>query len=143
MRIRYILVHFLIRQYIQQTSTDSSFLLNFPQPPRSPHISISPISPHKHLIVRRRLINSVVAALTSALRDKSRGARDLLEGDARVIRAAEPVEAPVAPFFQGLGEAVAGLARRNAAVPLAPPVRRRAVLVCAGVEDAYAATGDL
>lgn len=53
------------------------------------------------------LINSIVVALAAALLDDGLRARDLLEGDARVVRAAEPVESPVAPSLEGLGEPVA------------------------------------
>ncbi|KFY84265.1 hypothetical protein V500_09447 [Pseudogymnoascus sp. VKM F-4518 (FW-2643)] len=80
--------------------------------------------------------NSVVAA-------ERQRTRDALEGDGRVVGVLEPVEAPVAPGFEGRGEGVALAPRGDAAVLGAPPGGGRAVLGGAGVEDAEAAAGHL
>ena len=110
-----------------------------------PSLSLPPlrsVSRHGARPSRRLVDNVVLAGATALGRDGSR-AGDLLESHGRVVGAAEPVEAPVAARLQRLREAVAVGPRMDAAVPVAPAVRGRAVLVGAGVELAYAATGDL
>ena len=82
----------------------------------------------------RRLVDDVVVANAAALGRDRRRAGDLPERDARVVRAAEPVEAPVAAVLERGREAVAVGPAVDAAVPVAPAVARRSVLVGAGIE---------
>lgn len=110
----------------------SSSLLNPPpSPPPPPGLNTHPLRrPSRHSRrPRRRLINRVIPANALALLGDRRRARHLLEAHRRVIRALEPVEAPVAARLELLREAVAGTAGSNTAVPLAPAVGRRAELV--------------
>lgn len=66
---------------------------------------------------------TLVRALAAGLgRDLGR-AGDLLEGDRRVVRASEPVKAPVAPVLELVREAGALGFAADAAVLLAPSVR--------------------
>ncbi len=67
----------------------------------------------------------------------------LLEGDARVVGAAEPVEAPVAAGLERGREVLAVGLGVHAAIPVTPAVGRRAILLCARIVDADAAARDL
>lgn len=120
----------------------TSTLLQF-FPSQTIHSLLVRIHAPAPLIVRGRLVDGVVAALAAALGDDGGGARDLLELDAGVVGAAEPVEAPVAALLERGREPVARLPRADPAVPLPPPVRRRPVLVRARVVDADSAAGNL
>ena len=81
---------------------------------------------------RRGLVDDIVLAHAVALGRDGGRAGHLPEGDGRVVGALEPVEAPVAARLERRREAVALAARSDSAVPLAPAVARRAVLVGAG-----------
>lgn len=80
----------------------------------------------------RRLVDDVAVASAAGLGRDGRRAGDLLEVDVRVVGALEPVEAPVAPGLERLGEVVAVGARTDAAVAVAPAVGRSSVLAGAG-----------
>ena len=83
---------------------------------------------------RRGLVDDIAGADAAGLCREGGRAGNLLERDARVVGAPEPVEAPVAARLERGRKLVAVGARRDTAVALAPAVGRRAVLVRAGVE---------
>jgi len=81
---------------------------------------------------RGSLIDDVPVPGAAALGRDGSGARNLAEVDTRVVCPAEPVVAPVAAGLERRREAIAGGARSDAAVSLAPAVAWGAVLVGAG-----------
>jgi hypothetical protein len=83
---------------------------------------------------------AVVVAAASGASDELGWALDLTEAEARVVGVLEPVEAPVAAGLEGVGEPIALVAGRDAAVALAG---QTAELGSASVEDADAAAGDV
>lgn len=125
---------------LKRKSTTSPFLLLSSSPlnpvstpiPPTPNLNQPPPlrRPSRHSRrPRRRLVNRIIPANALALLGNRRRARHLLEANRRIIRALEPVEPPVAPGLELLREAVAGTARSNPSIPLAPAVGRRAELV--------------
>jgi hypothetical protein len=99
------------------------------------NLTFRSIQGHSPYLSRRLSISNAFTLIRQSL-----GTSNLLEAHIRVVRILKPVEPPVAPSLEFLGEAVASRALGDAAVLLAPALRGRTPLACASVEDADAAT---
>jgi hypothetical protein len=97
--------------------------------------TLSPIQQHSPHLSRRLSISNAATLVRQSL-----GASDLLEAHVRVISILKPVEPPIAPWLELLGEAVTSRALGDATVLLTPALRWCTPLVCTRVEETYSAT---